>query len=129
MQLFADVYRWLAPGALFVVSVIAAPDREAMVETGLTFKGGSTAQELDSFICQASYEELVRVAPTYGTLPSITHLKVEHLYFFTTEELAALARITGFQVEKLGYFSPRKYIVLFTLRDEVAILVARKPFS
>lgn len=128
LQLFVDVYRWLVPGGHFVISVASASDIPQMLEAGLTFQGGSSAEELNAFISQASDEELVRAAPTYGTFPSNLNVG-EWLYYFTLQELAALARISGFNIKKLEYFSPQKYLVLILNRDEAALLVAQKPFS
>lgn len=125
VKVFKQAYHWLVPGCRLFVSTSSAKGYDNMFASGAKMNGGSTEKEVMELVRKCTDEELIQIAPTFATLPKHSGLKT--LYCVTTEELAALARIAGFVIEKLEYYSPRKYQVLYPEEEECVLLVAQKP--
>lgn len=125
LQVFKQALYWLVPGGRLFVSTGSPKGYDIMFANGAKMNGGSTEKEVMDLVKKCSDEELIRIGPSFTTFPQCSDLKT--LYYLTTEELGALARIAGFVVEKLAYYSPRKYQVVYPEEEECVLLVAQKP--
>lgn len=125
-RVFADVFKWLQPGGRVVVSTASDTACASKLACGATMRGGDTEDEIMRFIQSASDEDLVREAPTFATY-STQSSDLSHLYYFSTRELAAHARLAGFHIENLHYYSPQKYQVTYSEENDAVLLIARKP--
>lgn len=120
-----QVFDWLVPGGRLFVSTASPKGFENIIKHGAKMNGGSSEEEIMDLVKKCTEEEIIRIGPTFTTFADCSALKT--LYYMTTDELGALARLAGFEIERLEYHSPRKYQVSYAERDESVLLVARKP--
>lgn len=125
VRLFKQILYWLQPGGRVFVSTASPKGFANIMKLGATINGGKTEEEVMRVVEGATDEEIVEIAPSFTKFAESSALP--HLYYLTTKELSAFARLAGFVIERLGYYSPRKYQVLYADREECVMMIARKP--
>lgn len=129
LQLFRDAFEWLQPGGLLVVSTASPAMMEFLLSVGCKLNRTRSPNEIWRFLQSASDQEIVKECPTFIRIshPAITRVLTESLICFSTNELRALARITGFRVRKLDYFHTSSVAFPFSKTDMATVLIAQKP--
>lgn len=75
-------------------------------------------------------EDIVNEALTFVNVEEnsrFSQLVGNSIYTFSTNELAALARLAGFQIQSVSYVSPQRYPFQFSVTDHECVLIAVKP--
>lgn len=131
LQMFHDVFRWLQPGALFVVTTISCAGLEFLLSVGSKLSKPRSMDDLWHFLQNALDEEIIEECPTYVMITNdmIKRRAGPHLICFSTNELRALARLAGFEIIALEYEQPPDFAFAISQTDMTTILVARKPID
>lgn len=129
LQVFRDVYNWLQPGALFVVTTASPAALESLLNMGCELVHPRSMDELWQFLQGASDEEIVTECPTYVNIfkEPLQRRMGSRLICFSTNELRALAHLAGFEILTLKYEQPLNFAQAISQSDLTTLLVARKP--
>lgn len=131
LQIFHDVFRWLQPGALFVVTTMSPAMLEFFLSIGSELVRPRAIDELWQFLQSASDDQIAKECPMYVKIShnSIVRRLGSRLVCFSTHELRALAHIAGFEILALDYIQPTNVAVPFSKTDMATMLIARKPIK
>lgn len=132
LLLFNDAYRWLQPGGLFVVTAVSPAIAEFSVQFGAKLHGGRSMDDAWNILSTGKDDEVINSSATFVDLSTVRSNIIRksfgnHLYCFTTNELCALARCSGFEIEEAKYLIGEKYPLKFSKYDNEVLLVAKKP--
>lgn len=129
LLVFRDAFRWLQPGGLFVVSTASPAIMEFLLRIHCKLERTRSVEEIWQFLQSATDEEIVNDCPCFVkvTHPAAVRVLSSSLLCFSTNELRALARLSGFEILKLDYFQPPNAAIPFSSTDMATVLIARKP--
>eukprot|EP00177_Eucheuma_denticulatum_P001210 GFKZ01002184.1.p1 GENE.GFKZ01002184.1~~GFKZ01002184.1.p1 ORF type:complete len:279 (+),score=28.71 GFKZ01002184.1:60-839(+) len=128
-EVFDDVFSWLEPGGLFVVTAVGITRlRNAVERSGFTVRSGRTVSETLAFIEQGSDDEVLEGAPGFVISPQEykwSHITPGWCYFLSTREVSLYAKRAGFHIERLDYINADKYPTGIA-ENSTVLLVAKK---
>lgn len=132
LQIFQDAFRWLQPGGLLVVTGASPAIAEFLVRFGATLNGERSIDEAWDVLANRSDVEIISSAATLVDVSTVRSSSIRdsigsHMYCISTNELCALARVSGFDIERAEYIAGEKYSMKCSKFDNEALLVARKP--
>lgn len=133
LSILRDALRWLEPGCLLVSTSASAVNASFVTHVpDLEVLNGRSMEDIEApQKRKCTDKELIESATAFAQLKRDSEFCAFHcgnLYPMTTRRLGALARLSGFEILRLEYISPRKYPDLpESLTGETVLLAARKP--
>lgn len=132
LLIFKNAYKWLQPGGLFVVTGASPVIAEFLVQLGATLNGNRSINEAWNILSTEKDDVIIKSAATLVDLSKVRSELIRdavgsHMYCISTNELSALARSAGFEVERADYIPGDKYPMKCSKYDSEVLLVARKP--
>lgn len=131
-RLFKDAYKWLEPGGLFVVTGTSPCNAEFWLQFGAKLHHQRTMDEAWNILSTGTDDEIINSAATFVDLSTIHSDSLResignHMYCISTNELCALARCSGFEIDRAEYILGDIYPVKSSKCDNGVLLVAKKP--